>query len=49
MDEAFYWMVYGLLEEIPYGTVISYGDIAKLIGRPKNARLVGKASFSFSK
>ena len=38
-------LIYGILslvEEIPEGKVASYGQIAKLIGRDRNARLVGK-------
>ena len=31
-----------MVEEIPEGKVASYGQIAKLIGRDQNARLVGK-------
>ena len=31
-----------LVDEIPSGRVATYGQIARLIGRPKNARLVGK-------
>ena len=37
-------LIYGILsvvEEIPEGKVASYGQIAKLIGRDRNARLVG--------
>ena len=34
--------VLSVVEEIPFGKVASYGQIAKLIGREKNARLVGK-------
>lgn len=34
--------ILSVVEEIPYGRVASYGQIAKLIGREKNARLVGK-------
>lgn len=30
------------VEEIPLGKVASYGQIARLVGREKNARLVGK-------
>jgi len=30
------------VEEIPVGTVATYGQIARLIGRDRNARLVGK-------
>ena len=43
MNEMFFELVYGLLEEVPYGKVTTYGDIAKMIGKPKNARLVGTA------
>lgn len=38
-------LIYEILsavEEIPAGKVASYGQIAKLIGRDRNARLVGK-------
>ena len=34
--------ILSVVEEIPTGKVASYGQIAKLIGRDKNARLVGK-------
>lgn len=37
--------IYGILsvvEEIPEGKVATYGQIAKLIGRERNARMVGK-------
>lgn len=30
------------VDEIPQGKVATYGQIANLINRPKNARLVGK-------
>jgi len=32
----------GIADSIPPGRVMSYGQIAELMGRPKNARLVGK-------
>ena len=32
------------LQNIPYGTTTSYGDIAKRIGRPKAVRAVGAAN-----
>ena len=38
MDE-----ILAVVSEIPEGRVASYGQIARLIGRDKNARLVGKA------
>ena len=34
--------VLDLVDAIPSGRVATYGQIARLIGRPKNARLVGK-------
>jgi len=34
--------ILSVVEEIPKGCVATYGQIAKLIGRDKNARLVGK-------
>jgi methylated-DNA-protein-cysteine methyltransferase-like protein len=39
----FYIQVYGIVEQIPYGKVISYGEIAKVLGRPRSAREVGRA------
>jgi methylated-DNA-[protein]-cysteine S-methyltransferase len=35
--------VYDRLLTIPYGTVISYGDIARDVGKPDMARAVGQA------
>jgi len=35
--------ILAVVSEIPEGCVASYGQIARLIGRDKNARLVGKA------
>ena len=34
--------VLALVDSIPSGRVATYGQLARLIGRPKNARLVGK-------
>ena len=42
MDEALIYEILCVVEEIPAGRVASYGQIARLIGREKNARLVGK-------
>ena len=39
----FFKDVYEIVERIPYGTVISYGEIARLLGRPRAAREVGWA------
>ena len=34
--------ILSVVEEIPIGNVATYGQIAKLIGRERNARLVGR-------
>ncbi|MCI9151824.1 MAG: methylated-DNA--[protein]-cysteine S-methyltransferase [Lachnospiraceae bacterium] len=41
-DEGLIYEILSAVEEIPKGRVASYGQIAKLIGRDKNARLVGR-------
>ena len=41
MDEELIYEILSVVEEIPEGRVASYGQIAELIGRRKNARLVG--------
>ena len=35
--------VYELLVKIPYGAIISYGDLAKMLGQPQAARAIGQA------
>ena len=42
INEELIYEILSAVEEIPEGKVASYGQIAKLIGRDKNARLVGK-------
>lgn len=42
MDEGIVYEILSAVEEIPEGCVASYGQIARLIGREKNSRLVGK-------
>ncbi|MDE6433587.1 MAG: MGMT family protein [Lachnospiraceae bacterium] len=42
LTEELVYEILSVVEEIPEGKVASYGQIAKLIGRDKNARLVGK-------
>ncbi len=42
ITETLIYEILSVVEEIPKGKVASYGQIAKLIGRDKNARLVGK-------
>nr|PMC28448.1 cysteine methyltransferase [Gardnerella vaginalis] len=43
IDEQFMQSVLNIVDIIPLGRVATYGQIAKIIGRPRNARLVGKA------
>jgi len=40
---GFFEKVYQVAEQIPYGRVTSYGAIAKYLGTPKSARMVGWA------
>jgi len=42
MQEDLIYEVLSAVEEIPRGRVATYGQIAALIGREKNARLVGR-------
>lgn len=42
MNEELIYQVLAVVDEIPKGYVASYKQIAVLIGREKNARLVGK-------
>lgn len=42
MQEDLIYEILSVVEEIPKGNIATYGQIAKLIGREKNARLVGK-------
>ena len=42
MNEDIIYEILSVVEEIPAGRVATYGQIARLIGRERNARLVGK-------
>lgn len=42
MDERLIYEILAVVGEIPEGQVASYGQIARLIGRERNARLVGR-------
>ncbi|MDE7353496.1 MAG: MGMT family protein [Acetatifactor sp.] len=42
LNEALIYEILSVVSEIPEGRAASYGQIAKLIGRDNNARLVGK-------
>lgn len=39
----FFKQVYDVVEQIPCGRVASYGQIARMLGRPRAARVVGWA------
>lgn len=41
-DERLVYEILSVVGEIPEGRVATYGQIARLIGREKNARLVGR-------
>lgn len=43
MAGSFFQSIYAVVARIPCGKVLSYGDIAKLIGYPRRARFVGYA------
>jgi len=43
---SFQMEVWRELQNVPYGTVISYGELASRIGRPKASRAVGAANGS---
>ncbi len=42
MEEERIYEILSVVEEIPEGAVATYGQIARLIGRERNARLVGR-------
>ena len=42
MDEGLIYEILSTVGEIPYGRVATYGQLARLVGREKNARLVGR-------
>ncbi len=42
MNEDLIYEILSVVAEIPAGCIATYGQIARLIGREKNARLVGK-------
>ena len=42
LNEDLIYEILSVVEEIPKGAVATYGQIAKLIGRDRNSRLVGR-------
>ena len=47
-DERLIYEILAAVSEIPPGRVATYGQLARLIGREKNARLVGRVLRSAS-
>lgn len=43
---SFFEEIYTIAQQIPYGKVATYGDLARLAGRPECARLAGQAMWS---
>lgn len=42
LDDNLIYEILSVVDEIPEGKVATYGQIARLIGKDKNSRLVGK-------
>lgn len=42
-EKDFFQKVYEVVKQIPYGRITTYGAIAKKIGAPRSARMVGYA------
>ena len=42
-EEGFFQRVYEVTKQVPFGRVTSYGSIAKFLGTPRSARMVGWA------
>lgn len=47
-ESSFYDQIYTMVASIPKGRVASYGQIARLCGRPRHARQVGYALAALS-
>ena len=43
LDENLLYLIYSIVEEIPIGNVATYGQIARLAGKEKSSRLIGRA------
>lgn len=42
-QEGFFERVYDVVRQVPKGTVVTYGQVARLVGEPRKARFVGFA------
>ena len=49
INESFFDKVYTIVRKIPHGRVTTYGLIARYLGTPKSARMVGYAMNSSHK
>ena len=45
---GFFEAIYRLVRQIPPGKVVSYGQIALYLGRPRASRVVGCATVSYT-
>ena len=43
MQAGFFQQVYAIVAQVPHGAVVSYGQIARMLGEPRAARQVGWA------
>jgi methylated-DNA-protein-cysteine methyltransferase-like protein len=43
MEKVFFKRVYKLVKKVPLGKVVTYSQVAKALGQPKNSRVVGYA------
>ena len=43
MNESFFKRVYALVKQVPKGKVVTYGQVAALLGNPRMSRQVGYA------
>ena len=42
-DDGFFARAYDVVRQVPAGRVVSYGQVARLMGEPRKARFVGFA------
>lgn len=42
-DQGFFKSVYDVVRQVPAGRVVTYGQVARLVGEPRKARFVGFA------
>ena len=43
MNESFFKRVYALVKQVPKGKVVTYGQVAAMLGNPRMSRQVGYA------